>query len=169
MCETPENLPLLLFSHRPWALSSSPRSSCSVKPSRTCRGPRHAPIPWPASSRSTALTSSARRQSCTSSTSASTTSASRSTTGEAAGQQSRDIGCGVGTTLEMEEAQHHAGKEELQKGLQGGLRRKRLLACAGWVELGKQGFSSLSTEVSREQLTTLAQIYIFREQGKRAG
>lgn len=53
--------------------------------------------------------------------------------------ESRDIGCGVGTTLELQEAQHHPGKEELQKGFQGGLRRKRerLLACAGWVELGK--------------------------------
>lgn len=87
-CVKPQGIPIsCFFPHRPWAPSSSPRSSCSVKPSRTCRGPRHAPTPWPASSRSTAPTLSARRQSSTSSTSASTTSASRSTTGVTPGQE----------------------------------------------------------------------------------
>lgn len=67
---------------RPWPPSCRPRRPSSLRWSGTCRQPSSAPAPWPAASRSTARTWSARRPRCSSWASDQTTSASKLSSGE---------------------------------------------------------------------------------------
>ena len=69
-------------SRRPWPPSCRPGRPSSARCSGTCRPPSSARARWPAASRSTARTWSARRLRCRSCASASTASASRQSSGQ---------------------------------------------------------------------------------------